>query len=459
MKIPFIQLLSLLLAAAVLLSACTPLGSSASSAPTVFPTDVSTGPSAEPTPAPTAEPTAATTEPTCAPTESTEPPTEPPVLIPAECPTHYVSDAMMELVDPWGVSNCDALAAVMRKAHAGEKVTVAVIGGSITKGTISSGSLDYTVESQKCYADIFHDWWVTTFPEAEIEFINAGIGATNSYLGVHRIQKDVLDYQPDLVLIEYAVNDRHDETCRISYENLIRKILIDPNHPAVMLLFMGSTDYFTAQEQQSEIGIHYQLPMVSYINVLEAMLKDGVYEVSAMSTDVVHPSALGHRITGEILWKYLNGIYANAYAYGTPTLPDAPPLTEDRFTFDPKVLNRTGITPIEYGTFYDSNMLWPFQNSWSTNSGDGGLVFELSFRSLGIQYMCEPNGYGGQFEVWVDGEYMCTLDADFSGGWGYYAEDEQCYTSEEAATHIVEIRKAPDSTGSSFTVLGLYVSE
>ena len=38
-------------------------------------------------------------------------------------------------------------------------------------------------------------------------FINVGIGATDSYLGVHRVTADVLDKEPNLVLVEFAVND------------------------------------------------------------------------------------------------------------------------------------------------------------------------------------------------------------------------------------------------------------
>ena len=80
--------------------------------------------------------------------------------------TDYVSAEEMERADMWGSCDDTALAAVMRKAAAGEKVTIACIGGSITQGTISNGSDDSEVCFKKCYADIFFEWWENTFPPA-----------------------------------------------------------------------------------------------------------------------------------------------------------------------------------------------------------------------------------------------------------------------------------------------------
>ena len=46
-----------------------------------------------------------------------------------------------------------------------------------------------------------------TYPEAHIKFHDAAIGGTPSKLGVFRMDRDVLPYKPDLIFIEFAVND------------------------------------------------------------------------------------------------------------------------------------------------------------------------------------------------------------------------------------------------------------
>jgi len=63
-------------------------------------------------------------------------PTEAPkrTIIPAH--TDYLTEKDMQTASPWQVCDNTALAAVMKKAEAGEPVTIATIGGSITQGSI-----------------------------------------------------------------------------------------------------------------------------------------------------------------------------------------------------------------------------------------------------------------------------------------------------------------------------------
>ena len=368
--------------------------------------------------------------------------------------TGYVSEEGMAEADMW--SSCDdaALAAVMRKAEAGEKVTIACIGGSITQGTISNGADDSEVGFKKCYADLFFEWWEKSFPETEFEFINAGIGATNSYLGVHRVQKDVLDYHPDLVLVEFSVNDDGAVGCKTNYDNLVRRILLSEDQPAVMLLFMGQTNGASAQADHVLIGFNYKLPMLSYANVINTMIANGTYTEKQLSGDTVHPSAMGHAITGEILWKYLNDVYENKDSFPQPEPFEADAVTVDIY-LDSEILDSKTLIPDDMGTFVESSKFDAFPNNWTCETGDGNLTFTVNCRNLGFMYYCTTDGNSGQFEVYVDGEHVATLDADFSGGWGNYAQTREVYSSKEAAEHTIVIKKAPDSTGDVFTLLGI----
>ena len=79
------------------------------------------------------------------------------------------------------VGNRARLANVMKRAQNKEKITFGVIGGSITQGTGAQSS-------QETYAFRSMAWWVKAFPDAanKLVYVNAGIGATGSYIGVHR---------------------------------------------------------------------------------------------------------------------------------------------------------------------------------------------------------------------------------------------------------------------------------
>ncbi|MGN0661041.1 MAG: hypothetical protein ACI4JX_04900, partial [Oscillospiraceae bacterium] len=94
-----------------------------------------------------------------------------------------LTDAMKEasLVSE---GNLSRLARVIKKAQAGEEITFACLGGSITQG--SSATDNYG------YAYLLRDWFEATFPQAKINYVNAGIGATDSHLGIYRLERDVL---------------------------------------------------------------------------------------------------------------------------------------------------------------------------------------------------------------------------------------------------------------------------
>ena len=66
------------------------------------------------------------------------------------------------------------------------------------------------------------------FPETEFTFVNAGISSTCSTTGAHRLTRDVLSTRPDLLFVEFAVNDDQDAShpereCRRGMEGILRQ--------------------------------------------------------------------------------------------------------------------------------------------------------------------------------------------------------------------------------------------
>ena len=107
----------------------------------------------------------------------------------------------------YNAGNRVRLSNVIKKLQAGEDVTVVYLGGSITQGTSAGNDL--------CYARLTNNWLEEKFPDANITYVNAGIGATGSYIGVHRADKDVLSHDPDLIFIDFSVNDTTERTEKI----------------------------------------------------------------------------------------------------------------------------------------------------------------------------------------------------------------------------------------------------
>ena len=193
------------------------------------------------------------TNPTAAVTHSSE--VKKDHLIPAEVTMDNIQDTAKQL----GITNemliksivskgnSVRVANVIRKGMRAEDITIGVIGGSVTAGTASTRG--------NAYANVIQEWLKSTFPESRINLINAGKGATNSMVGVHRIQPDLLSRKPDLVVVEYAVNDGSNTDIQEAYENIIRRVL--KSGAAVILLFINREHGESVQDTQEKIGKHY----------------------------------------------------------------------------------------------------------------------------------------------------------------------------------------------------------
>jgi len=98
------------------------------------------------------------------------------------------------------------------KALKGDSLRVAYLGGSITA---QAGWRVYSL-----------NWFKQRFPKAVFTEINAAIGGTGSNFGVFRLHEHVLKFKPDLVFVEFAVNDDGAPEKKItrSMEGIVRQI-------------------------------------------------------------------------------------------------------------------------------------------------------------------------------------------------------------------------------------------
>lgn len=100
---------------------------------------------------------------------------------------------------------------VFAKWKAGKDVRVAYLGGSIT--------------AQNGWRPKTLAWFNEQHPNSRSVEINAAIGGTGSDLGVFRLRQDVLQHMPDLLFVEFAVNDGGAPTDRIlkAMEGIVRQ--------------------------------------------------------------------------------------------------------------------------------------------------------------------------------------------------------------------------------------------
>ena len=144
--------------------------------------------------------------------------------------------------------------------------TVAFIGGSITEQNtwIGSGKDPVLGGEYTGLAQYFNAKYGSQY------VINAGISGTGSDLGAYRINDEVLKYDPDLVFIEFAVNDsgRTDSEKLRQIEGLIRLIKKHNASTEIVLLYTASRNMGTDHEMQDKLAEYYGLKTVDLYNAL-----------------------------------------------------------------------------------------------------------------------------------------------------------------------------------------------
>ena len=201
--------------------------------------------------------------------------------------------------------NTCRLGRVFEKAAGGEDITFAYVGGSITEG--------YSVGARapECYASLSASEFETAYcTGGTVTCQNNGLSGTPSVLGNLRAGSEVLPSQPDIIFIEFAVNDSNDPLCQSSYESLVRSCLEAPNAPAVILLFICMENGRCCQEQQQEIGAYYDLGMISVRDGIQPELDEGRMLWSDFGADDVHPSKDGHRLIADMIANYFTAAKA-----------------------------------------------------------------------------------------------------------------------------------------------------
>lgn len=190
------------------------------------------------------------------------------------------------------------------KVLRGDSVKVAYLGGSIT--------------AQEGWRVFSLNGFREKYPRAVFSEINAAIGGTASDFGVFRLHDNVLSYGPDLVFVEFAVNDsyRPEEKIIRSMESIVRKIW--ENNPGTDICFVYTIKKeFVETELAGElppsvaamekVAAHYGIPSVNFGYEVCQMFTDdrlvfidkeiSLDGVQVFSPDGVHPyPETGHRI-------------------------------------------------------------------------------------------------------------------------------------------------------------------
>lgn len=340
---------------------------------------------------------------------------------------------------------------LMKRAANGESLVIGFLGGSITQGSLSS-------TPKTCYAYLVYEWWKKSFPNAAFSFVNGGIGGTTSHYGGARAWKDVLCYRPDIVTVDFSVNDDANEFFEETYEGMLRRLLAAPSAPAVVVL--NNVFYDTgknAQDYHNRIADHYGIPHVSIKDTVYPDVESGKIVRADITPDNLHPNDKGHRLVADEICKLLDSIKAemeeetiageNIEGKSTKTeasvlLPT--PLTENacehsrliQIQDNEAILDGFLVDPIE-----KKGMLDIFKNGWTAAHTNDKISFEIECSCLAVQYRKSVQQPVPKAKAVIDGDeaHAVILDGNFTEDWGDCLYLEPLLHHAEKKVHRIEI--------------------
>ena len=302
---------------------------------------------------------------------------------------------------------------VLAKAKRGEPVTVGIIGGSVTQGAGASSAMT------RGYAALFANWWKLTFPKSKLTYVNAAIGGTGSLFGTHRIERDLLGSQPELVIVEFSINDGDTEQLGQTYEGVMRQILRKPWAPAVIsfTVWGGAGHIGYPSTWHEKVARHYALPMVSARVAVSPEIQGGQLKLEDLMSDVIHPNDRGHRVLAATLIHYFEKVVAalpeEAKIQAAGPVPS--PILTDRFEQASIVsAMQLQVTQAKDYTRYLGKWCGGFKDSELTFKFTGAGTVTIGFERSSVKQMA-------QAEVRVDGGAPVLLDA----AWGLSFSMEQ----------------------------------
>lgn len=362
-----------------------------------------------------------------------------------------------------GATDRDGLGRTFATLRNDASLTIGYFGGSITAGSGASKP------EQTSYRALTTRWFRDQFPDARITEVNAAIGGTGSELGVFRCNSDLLSRKPDLVFVEFAVNDGGTKETRVlrSMEGIVRQVW--RANPAAEIVFlytihrMAMADNYDKGEFPLTVQWHerlaeaYRIPSLNIGRAIWQTVHDGKATWTDLLPDNVHPSDAGMTIYAKQIAAFLD-----AHRKDKPQEPGRKfdtRLTDE--SFENAHVVETSEVAAEGWSRDDAAAAKFFPRHIAASAPGTVLTYRFQGTALGLYWIIAPDS--GDIEWSVDGSAPARASL-----WDKYAlrfsrkHYRLLVDSLPQGEHELKVRilpdKNPESTGTWIRIGGLLVN-
>lgn len=206
---------------------------------------------------------------------------------------HYLDDILDELEKRWPDNRT---------------VNIVCHGHSVPSGYFDTP----TVDTFNAYPHLLHRLIKERYPYAVVNVIVTAIGGENAVSGAARFARDVLQLRPDVVIIDYALNDRGVNGVRQAWEDMIHQatasgakvILCTPTWD---MTWNEQSDYWRELVRQAEqvrnLADVFSVGLADNFAAFERAVKDPA-DLPALLSHWNHPNRAGHELAAGEIARY-----------------------------------------------------------------------------------------------------------------------------------------------------------
>ena len=283
------------------------------------------------------------------------------------------------------------LAAVNNDPFAGDdEINVVFLGDSIYAGSGAS-SVDnrWVTKVGKWFEETYED------EDTQVNWYNKGVGGTTSHYSLVRMERDVLDLNPDMVFVTMTPNDGNADTSR-EMESVLRTLQELDNPPYVVKTYFTNRSWRVSPGYGNKVAAHYGIDVYDDTEDLKADIAATGRTVEDYFADSTHPNNAGYEViaNGIIRWLSTNRHFKKPY--------NAEKLVDNAVTMvESKFINAEDETEVT------RDGSWEAGDNYLQSSAEGdSLVFYFTGNFIAFEHGLHKNS--GRYEVYVDDELVMT---------------------------------------------------
>lgn len=303
------------------------------------------------------------------------------------------------------------------------EIKLAFLGGSVTTGYMPNGEILKDAFPNKIVSRL-----EKTFPNKKITPMYLGCSGTRSIMGITTTELLLKDFLPDMVFLDYAINEEISPSGINAFEGLVRKLLNLESHPDVFPVAVFLKDGYSCDEFMTLISKHYNLYMCGLKNGFYKLFQNKTLDWNKYSMDQGHPHEIGHKLISDCVGYMLDKAISEPKENMPIKLP--PPITSNTFE-DIGLLFPFGFTNKNSSVLTDSPIS---QKNIKTNftiqdnplilfrkvlkcSKNQYLRYEGNFSTCFVIYTIDNSKAYGNVRISVNGRHVETLQGSSIFGW------------------------------------------